>query len=243
MKIDSFDDIKLDPAQYSRAKQYFLEYYQGPFIYGQGVEELLKILECYGTKGSWLDLGSGPSTLLWSIPLSGITSITCSDKHPEMLLILRNFVCSRKIPKCYKDVLEICSRNVDHLADMRKKFSSYYEIDALRPWHGHALSESFDLVTEFGCFGISPSAEAFIDCVGYVKPAITPGGRFIGANWVRSNHYVSLYGGKNSYLCTELIVSAAEIHDMELLHAEMIPVKGDPYYDAVIVWVLNKKRI
>ncbi len=226
----------------SFAECYFRKYYQGSFIRDQGVEQLLNVLSRYGTPGSWLDLGAGPSTLLWSIPLTGITSITCSDKHPEMLLTLHNFAESSEVPDCYRDVLEICGKDKAHLTEMRKLIESYFIIDALQPWHGDSITETFDLVTEFGCFGITQSAEAFTDCIGYAKPAIRSGGMLIGANWIRSKHFVVHYGGANDYLGTELIARAAMLHCMEILHVELVLIKGDPDYDAVLIWVMKKNK-
>ncbi len=242
MKITAFGAIEYDLAQLSSAKSYFRKYYQGPFICDQGVEQLIDVLSCYGVPGSWLDLGAGPSTLFWSIPLAGITKITCSDKSPEMLLTLRDFAESNEVPECYQDILKICGKDESHLAKMRKLIRSYFLVDALHPWHGHSITETFDLVTEFGCFGIAPSAEAFVNCIGYAKPAIRPDGMLIGANWIRSNYFVARYGGANDYLCVELITEAATLHDMELLHVEVAPIKGDPDYNAVLIWVMKSTR-
>lgn len=242
MKITSFGDLKYDLKLLASAERYFRKYYHGPLIRGQGIEQLLDVLTKYSVPGSWLDLGSGASTLLWSIPLNGITSITVSDKYPEMLLTLRNFVEGEEVPECYRNVLEFCGRDEAHLIKMRSRLHGYFVIDALRPWHGDDIADSFDLVTEFGCFGIAPSAEAFVNCLGYAKPAIKPRGIFIGANWIRSKHFVTLYGGANDYLSTGLIQQAAELHDMELLHSELATIQGDPDYVAVVIWVMRERE-
>ena len=242
MNLLAFDGVTLAPERLATAKRYFLRHYHGPFRPDQGTEQILSTLRRYAPAGTWLDLGSGPSTLLWSIALSDITSISCSDVCPEMLAVLYSFIQSDEVPACYRDVLQMLGKSEEHLAEMRRRVQKYLIIDALMPWHGTLTTETYDLVTEFGCFGLASSAESFVACVGYAKLAVRPGGTLIGANWIRSAALVAREGRPNNYLSIDLVGRSAEMHRMRLICNEHVIIKNDLDYDAVIIWAMERTK-
>lgn len=242
MFLRGFSDVALDPNRLEYYRDYARRYYYGAFLEGQGVEQILEVLAAHGRTGTWLDLGAGTSTLFWSIPLAGITSITTNDVYPEPLKVLDEFARSNEVPECYKEVLQRRGKPAEHLTVMRRRLNEFVVFDALQEWPPDMAGKTYDLITEFGCFGVAPSGEAFVRCFGYFKPYLKNEGKAVGANWVRSKHYVSRHGGDNSYLSCDLVRGAAQQCRFEVLHCENVPIAGDPDYDAVIVWALQPQQ-
>jgi hypothetical protein len=190
---------------------------------------------------NWIDLGSGPSTLFWSLALSGIHSITCSDLAPEALQVLYKFVHSDEIPGCYHEVLAMLSRPITHLADMRQRVDHYYILDVMRPWPRFMRNKQYDLVTQFGTFGLASSPEKYLKCFSYLYPHVKPGGYVLGANWIRSSRLVTREGGDNSYLSLDLVENAATRFNFHLLYRNFVSIRDDDFYKAVIIWALEKR--
>jgi hypothetical protein len=237
----NFDKINLNENRLAEAQNYFHAHYYEALRPRQGLEEILVTLKIYGLSGNWLDLGSGTSTLIWSIPLSEITSITCTDLYPETLKVLHDFVASDEIPPCYQDALKFCEKDEAHLHEMRKRIDHYEVLDALRPWEQHEkfFLQSYNLITQFGCFGLSKSEKEFIQCIGYAKKFLVQKGRLIGANWTRSSSLVKRAGHDNSYLTPKLIEHAAMLNQMKLLYNSQVKIDNDPDYSHVIIWVME----
>jgi hypothetical protein len=226
----------LDPEQLTKYRRYLAEYYNDEFRTGQGAEQILDTIDRYAGDGDWIDLGCGPSTLFWSLTMTGIRSVNCADISPEALTVLAEFVHSDEVPICYRQVLERYGRPPDHLATMRRRVQRYFVLDVTRPWPTELAGVAFDLVTAFGIFGLSPSPATYLDCFEHLRPQLRPGGRIIGGNWIRSQRLVDEDGHDNRYLSTELVGQGIRRAGAELLHCEQTPIQGDPYYDGVIVW-------
>lgn len=110
----------LNEARLDCFRRYAREHFYNEFRAEQGTEDVLATLARFGRGGAWMDLGAGPTTLFWSIPLSGITSITCCDLMSEALKVLDEFVKSAEVPRCYRQVLEMFGREQAHLEDIKK---------------------------------------------------------------------------------------------------------------------------
>lgn len=80
--------LRSDRLNHHRA--YAEHYYAETFSPGRGLERLVELLAEHATAGSWLDLGAGPTTLLWSLAFPGVTSIAANDVDPEALVPRRS---------------------------------------------------------------------------------------------------------------------------------------------------------
>lgn len=238
--IDDFSGLRLDPDRLRYFETYSRLYYYDRFIPGQGVEAILEQLRRFGTHGRWLDLGGGTTTLLWSIPLTEISSIDCCDVVVEALAVLARFSESEDIPPCYADVLSAHGKTYEHLRAMRRKLRRFLVFDGLRPWPKVLAAERFDLITAFGVLSIAPDPEAYARGLEEVAAHLAPGGRAIGADWVRKADFIERDSHDNSYLERSQVVAAASQAGLRALECCREPIVDDPHYDAVLCWTLEK---
>ncbi|MFD1423464.1 MULTISPECIES: methyltransferase domain-containing protein [Laceyella] len=239
VKVTDFQSVPLNPERLAYFQDYFKNYYYGEFRFGQGTENILSVLNEWGHGGEWLDLGAGPSTLLWSIPLNGIKGIACNDISVEALKVLDDFVQNDEVPPCYQEALKLFTKTDRHVLEMKMKVQNYLVFDAMSNWPAIEHIGKYDLITEFGTFGLAQTPEKFINCFGLLKSCLKPGGRVIGANWTRSAHLIGKEGHDNSYLHLKLIDHVAHRHSYEILHLEKVDIADDPYYNSVIVFALS----
>ena len=237
--LTDFANVHLNPTRVDYFRDYLKEYYDAEFIPGQGAEVALGYLEELAPAGSWLDLGAGTTTLFWSIPLRDVSTVACCDIAAEALFVLDEFASSSEIPGCYQQVLEMYGKTASHLRSMRQKPRHYYVFDVLSPWPEGLWSSPFDLVTAFGSFGISATSEGYEECFKYLAQHLAPGGRAIGADWVRWPSFIEQDGHDNSYLAASLTRHAAGAAGLEVLECRQVPIAGDPYYRALICWALE----
>lgn len=237
-EITDFSAVGLDPARLAYFRRYFDSYFNDEFRRGQGTEDILENLARFGAGGDWIDLGAGPSTLFWTIPLDNIRSISCCDMAPEALKVLNEFVNGDELPQCYRQVLEMYAKPAEHLAEMKRKVSHYYVFDAMEAWPEEFARHRYDLITEFGLFGLAASPERYLDCFEHLRPHLSDNGRIVGADWIRSPAFVRREGHDNTYLSPELVAEGAKRADVRLLHCRRSEIRGDPLYDAVICWAM-----
>ncbi|MBM4792848.1 class I SAM-dependent methyltransferase [Streptomyces sioyaensis] len=226
----------LDPERLAYYRGYFTEFFQGDFVLGMGTEDILDTLAESGAGGDWLDLGSGPSTLFWSLALTGIRSVRSADAAPEAVAVLREFAESKDVPRSYEQVLDRYGRDPGHLEQMRGRIGGYHVFDAMSPWPAEFAGERFDLVTEFGLFGLAPTERGYRECFQHLREHVRPGGRVIGADWIRSARLITSEGHDNTYLTEELVATAVREAGLRLRASRLCPIKGDELYDALIVW-------
>lgn len=238
-EVRAFDALELDAGRLSSFRRYFEDYFNDEFRYGQGTEGILNTLARFGRGGEWLDLGAGPSTLFWSIPLDDLSSVSCCDVAAEALRVLDDFVRGDEVPICYEQVLKMYGKTPAHLSSTKRKVSDYYLFDAMRPWPEELANRRYDLLTEFGLFGLAPSPERYLTCFDHLRPHLRDNARLLGADWIRSADFIREEGHDNSYLSPKLIAEAAGRLDAALLHCRRHSIEGDPLYDAVIVWAMD----
>lgn len=226
----------LDPEQLRYYRTYFTDYFQDEFRLGMGTEHILDALAQADVSGDWIDLGAGPCTLFWSIPLTGVHTIASADAAPEALAVLKEFVASDSIPLCYEQVLQRYGRGQRHLERMRGALREYHAFDAMCPWPAEFENRRFGLVTEFGLFGLAPSAEEYRACFRPLRAHLRPGGKVVAADWIRSASFIASEGHDNTYLTEELIADAADAAGLRLVSSRYCPISGDDLYDALIVW-------
>jgi SAM-dependent methyltransferase len=239
--IESFDGVALDADRLAYFRCYLEKYYNERFIYGQGTEEILSNLRRYGASGHWLDLGSGTTTLFWSIPMEGLASISCSDIVPEALAILDEFARSAAVPPCYQEVLGMYGKSPLDLALSRRLIKRFLVFDTLAPWPRWLSTEQFDLITAFGNFGIAPTPGRYAACFREIFRHLSPKGRALGADWVRWPLFIEQDGHDNSYLTPALVDFVARQAGFAVLDCRQVPIKGDPQYQGVICWALERQ--
>ncbi|MDI3418014.1 class I SAM-dependent methyltransferase [Streptomyces luteolus] len=228
--------LSLDDDQLAYYRSYFTDFFVGDFCPGMGTEHILDTLADSGASGDWLDLGAGPCTLFWSIALSDIRSIQSTDAAPEALAVLREVAQSGEVPRAFGQVLDRHGKDTAHLDQMRARMSGYHVFDAMQSWPDTFTGQRFDLITEFGLFGLSPSVDGYRACFRHVKEHLRAGGRVVGADWIRSAQYVASAGHDNTYLSEDLIASAVSGAGLRLTSSRLCPIAGDELYDALIVW-------
>lgn len=238
--IGDFSGLRLDPDRLKYFETYLRLYYYDRFIPGQGAEAILEQLHRFGPRGRWLDLGAGTTTLLWSIPLTEVSSIDCCDIVVEALAVLARFAESPDVPPCYADVLSAHGKTSEHLRAMRRKLRRFLVFDGLSPWPKLLAAERFDLITVFGVLSIAPDRQAYARGLEEVAAHLAPGGRAIGADWVRKAVYIESDSHDNSYLERSQVVAAARQAGLRALACCREPIADDPHYDAVLCWTLEK---
>ena len=230
-----FSPSVLDQAKVNFYSSYLHSNYYDQIREDQGLREIIKILREYGAGPKWLDVGAGPLTLFWSIPLKNIDSVYVNDLHPEALYVSNKFKKNDDIPKCYSELLTLCDKTQIHC---RKLMWNWHVFDALSHWPTFTKGK-FDLITQMGCFGLAKDRGNFVDSVGQALRSLKEGGCLIGANWKRSSKLVSKNGIDNSFLSQNLIDEAAKVHKSHLKVCKIVPIVGDPSYDFVIIWVIS----
>lgn len=239
MASSSFKNQPIDSKQLAYFRHYLKKYFNEKFIYGLGTEEILSVIKKYDPEGIWLDVGSGTSTLFWALALTRIQSISCSDKYPEALKVLSEFIDSGRTPACYIEALNMLGKTKNHLKDLRNRFDSFYVFDAFGTWPDDLAFTDYDMISEFGTFGLAPNEDVFINCFAEPTRHLKKGGFFIGANWTRNPITTEKDGFDNSYLNANIVAVASKKYKLKIRELEMINIP-DPEYCSVIIFVLQK---
>lgn len=235
-RITDLASVEVRPDILAYFQGYMDSYFSGPFIEGQGAEHILSAMHRFGCPGDALDLGAGTSTLFWYTPVLGLTSITCADIAPEPLLILKNFLEGPDLPECYQWSVEHFNLEGSHLRKVRSAARDYIVFDTLTRWPTMLDAASFDLITAFGNIAISRNSNQYRCVFAEIARHLRPGGRTIGADWLRRPEFMNASGHDNSYLDLPLVRSAIEDAGLRLLECEQIGIEGDQYYEGIIYW-------
>lgn len=239
-EIRDFSGLNMNPDHKAYFRKYLDEYFQGPFIYGWGTEDILDNIHDISRIGRWLDLGAGTSSLLWTIPMRGLESVTCCDIVPEALAVLDDFVKSDEIPRCYADVLAMYGVREAELRDRRALFGRYLVFDTFQPWPAQLSGEQFDFMTAVGNFGLSSTVAGYKACFTNVLPYLAPGGTIVGADWTRSETFVAEEGHDNRYVSAELLHEAAAEAGFTVNFCQRRAITDDPLYDSIVVWSISR---
>ena len=240
-EVYSFENTIFNKEQLGYYDRYFHEYYHDRFRSGQGTEVILDVLKRHKKSGRWMDVGSGPSTLFWSLMLEDICELHCTEICVEGLKVLEDFLVSDEVPSCYEDVMEVYGISSKKLKIVRGISRRYFLFDALRPWPNSLERESYDLITVFGVFGLSKTAEEYQKNFSFMKPFLKRAGVVIGANWVRSQRFIQQGNMDNRYLSLKLVEKAASDYGYTVLHLSEEVILGDPNYDRVVIWALKNE--
>jgi SAM-dependent methyltransferase len=235
---DLDSEVSLDPARLSCFRQYLNEEYSGPFVHGMGSYEILKMAREFLCPGRRLDVGSGTAALFWILAAAGGIRTTATDVEPEALFVLREFLSSPgQLPPCYYQAAEMFGHKAAHVESLRQSIDAYLVFNALRSWPDELSRASFDTVTAFGCFAICGSELSYQACFRSALHAVRPGGRIVGADWVRHRH---LQQRDYSFVNVPALQTIGSRLGLRVLHLESVAVGGHETYSGVVLWAFEK---
>ncbi|NTB87843.1 class I SAM-dependent methyltransferase [Agrobacterium tumefaciens] len=239
-KVVDWDSLAIRPETLAYFQGYMDSYFSGPFIEGQGAEQILSAMHRFGPPGDALDLGAGTSTLFWYAPVRGLASITCADIAPEPLLILKNFVEGSDFPDCYRWSIDHFELEADHLQKVRTAINEYVVFDSLSRWPKLLDTASFDLITAFGNVAISRDRSQYRAVFAEIARHLRPDGRTVGADWIRRPEFMTVSGHNNSYLDLDLVRASISDAGLRLLECQQVSIEGDQFYEGIIYWAATR---
>lgn len=240
-RLADIDSASFMAEHLSYFEDYLDRYFNDRLIPDQGAEELLGTLRDHGGQPDrWIDLGAGVTTLFWSIGVNAPQRIFACDLVPEALKVLSSFKVSGMVPPCYNDALALMARPRTEFDATRRAAWSYHVFDCLNAWQIPGEAAGFDLVSVIGCLGLASDPAGYETAFRAAADNLASGGRLVGADWIRSSIFVASEGHDNRYLSPALTEGCAARLGLKRLQVDRVPIKGDPYYDAVIVWAFAR---
>jgi hypothetical protein len=222
------------PRTIAGASEYWDQYYGSEFVFGLGTEHILAALRRIPPAGTWVDLGAGSESLLWSIALDA-RHLMAVDRDEQRLRILRAYAGSRKPRDAYRTVLDLCGRDQTDFAARCERLSATLAADCLA---GPALPlspEFADLMTQFGLLGLATGPGHFNRAWAACHEPLAPGGWAAGANWTATRQ-------SGRVRLDRLVYQAAFARSgMTPLLIEQVPVSGDPDFDSVWIYLGRKQ--
>lgn len=172
----------MTPQTIAGAEEYWDRYYAKDFKFGLGTEHIIEALLRVPPAGTWVDLGAGSESLLWSIPLRADRLIAV-DQDPQRLAQLLGLAAARQPRPAYRTVLELSGRTPEDFAARCDRLTATVTADCL---HGElALLDpaSAQLVTQFGLLGLVPTEQEFLTSWRRIHRLLASDGWCAGANW------------------------------------------------------------
>ena len=199
--------------------------------------------------GYWLDLGCGPTLVVWSTFLPSIERIVGADVQEENLALVRRQIESKET---FAPLLNarryLASQTLAHNRkasdkevgpDQRNWDLTLHDINHLRPeWN-----DGFDVVSQIGCFGCLSSLDelraAAVKVNGYLKTT----GRFLSVTWPQRIYdgVATCNGPVSHQLNADLIADIYDQAGLSILHVETGQTR-DPAFDGIIVITAGKGK-
>lgn len=222
---------------------YLDTYYNEAFIYGMGTEDIISALRLIPPVGTWLDLGAGSESLFWSIALSARTLLAV-DADPQRLDLLKELAAHSEPRGAYRTVLEMCGRTTADFAERQTRLTTA-RADCLT---GEPLvlppapQDGFDLVTQFGLFGLTPDPERFRSCWAHAHAWLKVSGWSAGANWIAApgHHATGHHATGRVALTYDLYAGAMAASGITPQILTRIPIHGDPDFTALWLYLGRK---
>ncbi len=239
IELNKINISELDEVKLSYYESYFHNNFNSHFEYNLGTDVLLNHIADMNTINNWIDLGAGASTLFWALPLKTVSNIYCNEVTVEPLYILNREILSKKeLPFCYYDVLNIYNREQFHLDYLKSRMNDFYIFDVMNEWKINQVD--FDLITQFGTFGLSKNKEMYIKCMNNAFDNLSVGGYMIGANWILKERYAKERGIDNHYLDISIVESFRKKNKCVVVDNQVVNIV-DNNYESVLIWCLKKK--
>jgi hypothetical protein len=215
------------------ARQYWARYYSGQFIFGLGTENILAALQQIPPASTWLDLGAGSESLLWSIPLDAGRLIAV-DLDSRRLALLRGYAVARQPRGAYQTALDLCDRSRADFTQRCDRLAATVIADCITGQPMPARDSCADLVTQFGLLGLTTGQEEFLAAWRNCHQPLAVGGWIAGANWTATSRRARVD------LCEQLYIAAFARNGMTALLIERIPITDDPDFDSVWIYLGRK---
>ncbi|MCK9875401.1 class I SAM-dependent methyltransferase [Frankia sp. Ag45/Mut15] len=216
------------------ADDYWDRYYSGEFIAGLGTETVLAALAEIPPVGTWIDLGAGSESLLWSIALQ-TRRLVAVDLDPRRLTLLRAFAATRRPRPAYQTALALRGRTAAEFAERCDRLAAVVVADCLTGRSLPLRPGSVDLVTQFGLLGLTTSPEQFLSGWHHAHQLLATGGWTAGANWTTTGPDTN-----RVHLSRQLYTAAFARSRITVHHLERIPITGDPDFNAVWIYLGRK---
>lgn len=239
IELNNIDINRLNREKLSYYENYFRDNFNSHFEYNVGTDIILNHIADLGDICNWIDLGAGASTLFWALPLHKVDNIYCNEVAVEPFSILdREILRKNELPNCYLDVLEMFKFDLSHVDYLKSKMKNFHIFDAMKKWSVDSIS--FDLITQFGTFGLSKDIDAYIRCMDYAFDNLCVGGQMVGANWIFKRDYSIERNIDNHYLNSDIIERFSMSQECTIIENQLINII-DPNYDGILIWKLKKK--
>jgi hypothetical protein len=222
------------PRTIANSQAYWDRYYGDQFIAGLGTENILAALGRVPPRRTWLDLGAGSESLLWSIPLQA-DDLIAVDLAPERLAILRAYAAAEQPRAAYQTVLEFCDRSPADFATRCRRLSATLAADCLSGMPLPFAPAGVDLVTQFGLFGLTARPDQFLTCWKNAHAPLAADGWCAGANWNASasgQHRIRL----NRRLYDEAFAATGITPSL----ITRVSITGDADFDSVWIYLGRK---
>jgi len=223
----------MTPRTIADADRYWESYYSSEFTFGLGTEHILAALQQLPPARTWLDLGSGSESLLWSIALDARRLIAV-DLDPHRLNLLRDCAAARTPRGAYQSVLDLCGRGQSDFAQRCGSLAATVVADCLTGRPLPLQADCADLVTQFGLLGLAPGPGQFLASWAACQIPLAAGGWAAGANWNATNRTGRVQLSEELYTC------AFTRSHMTPLLIRCVPIAADPDFDSVWIYLGRK---
>jgi hypothetical protein len=223
----------MTPHTIADAREYWARYYSGEFVFGLGTENILAALQQIPPASTWLDLGAGSESLLWSIPLDA-QQLIAVDLDPRRLALLRGYAAARQPRGAYQTALDLCRRSPAEFARRCSCLAATVIADCLTGQPVPARDGCADLVTQFGLLGLTTGHEQFLAAWKNCHQPLAVGGWTSGANWTAASERGRVH------LSSQLYAAAFDQARITPLLIEHIPITSDPDFDSVWIYLGRK---
>ena len=224
----------MNPRSIAGASKYWEQYYGSEFIFGLGTEHILAALRQVPPSETWIDVGAGSESLLWSIALETHRLIAV-DYDEQRLRILRGYADARQPRGAYKTALDLCDRSPGDFTVRCKRLSATLSADCLNGSFLPLRPGSAGLTTQFGLLGLTTSPDDFIRAWAACHEPLSPGGWAAGANWTATHQRGRVR------LTRRLYQAAFTQSGMTPLLIRQVPVSGDLDFDSVWIYLGRKQ--
>lgn len=221
------------PQTIAGARLYWERYYSGEFVFGLGTEHILAALQQLPPTGTWLDLGSGSESLLWSIALDA-RRLIAADLDPHRLDLLRRYAAAGQPRGTYQTVLGLCGRSRHDFTQRCQRLTATVIADCLTGSPLPLQAGCTGLVTQFGLLGLTTCPGSFLASWAACHDPLAAGGWAAGANWNATTQ-----NGRVS-LTRQLYTAASARSRMTPLLIERVPITADPDFDSVWIYLGRK---
>lgn len=223
----------MTPRTIADASRYWKRYYSREFVLGLGTEHILTALQRLPPAGTWLDLGSGSESLLWSIALDA-RRLTAIDLDPHRLDLLRGYAATCEPRGAYQTVLDLCGRNRRDFTQRCGQLAATVIADCLTGSPLPLRAGCVDMVTQFGLVGLTSGPGQFLASWAACHDPLATGCWAAGANWNATNRTGRVQ------LSRQLYTSAFARSRLTPLLIERVPIAADPDFDSVWIYLGRK---